>query len=68
MKILKRNPGEIQDGGLENSVAQISAYIHIIATKFQRLHPCFRGQATWIDYWEYCPMYMGMLEIKDGGH
>jgi len=26
----------------------------MIATKFQRLYPCFRGQATRIDYWEYC--------------
>jgi len=24
--------------------------------KFQRLHPCFWGQATSMDYWEYCPM------------
>jgi len=24
----------------------------MIATKFQRLHPCFRVQATRIDYWE----------------
>jgi len=29
---------------------------HWIATKFQRLRPCFLGPATRIDYWKYCPM------------
>jgi len=35
----------------------------MIATKFQRLHPCFRSQATRIDYCEYCPM-SGIVEIQ----
>jgi len=33
-----------------------SQLVYMIATKFQRLHPCFRGPATRIGYWEYRPM------------
>jgi len=44
---------------------RISQLVYMIATTFQRLHPCFRGQATRIDYWNLC---MGMSSIKEGGH
>jgi len=36
--------------------AQIEQYDICQTTKFQRLHTCFLGQTTRIDYWEYCPM------------
>jgi len=65
LRVSKRK-SEIQDGGFENSVAQnnLSLSLHMIATKFQRLRLCFRGQAVRTDNWEYC---LGLLEIKNGG-
>jgi len=35
-----------------------------MATKFQRLHPCFRGQTTGIDYWAYFPMSWYVLNQR----
>jgi len=49
----------IKDGGHYPEVDRIlrlSQLVYVIATKFQRLHPYFRGQTTDLDYWEYCPM------------
>jgi len=40
----------------------------MIPTKFQRLRPCFLGQTTGIDYWEYTVLCLGMSSNKDGGH
>jgi len=37
-------------------ILRISQLVYMIATTFQRLHPCFRAQATRKDYWKYCPM------------
>jgi len=53
---VSKRKSEIQEGGFQNSVAQISAYTHdrnVIPTAAL----CFWGQVTRIDYWEYCPMY-----------
>jgi len=50
---------EITNGGHKpevNRTYRISLILYMIATKFQQLHPCFRDQATQIDYWEYYPM------------
>jgi len=54
---------EMQDGGLKIQLHKSQ----LIATKFQRLHLCFRDQATRINYWNTVSC-LGMLEIKDGGH
>jgi len=34
----------------------LTKLLYMIATKFQRLTPCFLGKVTQIDSWEYCPM------------
>jgi len=63
LRVNKRK-SEIQDGGFENLVAQISADTH----DRNEIPTATRDQATLgIDYWEYGSMY-DMLEIKDGGH
>ena len=34
---------------------RISQLVYTIATKFQRLYPCFQGRSTQPDYCGYCP-------------
>jgi len=34
---------------------RVSQLVYMIAAKFQRLHPCFQGQAIQMNCWE--PMY-----------
>ena len=44
---------KIKDGGVQPKVdmtKRIYQLVYIIATKFQRLYPCFRGRATRFDY------------------
>jgi len=50
---------KIKDGGHlpeVNGILHISPLLYMIATKFQRLHPCVWDQATRVAYWKYCPI------------
>jgi len=40
----------------EKTKLNVAQFLHTIATKFQRLYPCFRGRASRLDYSEECSM------------
>jgi len=62
---VSQRKSEIQDGGFEIQLHK-SQLIHMIATKFLRLHLYLCKQATRRDY-RNTVLCLGMLKIKDGG-
>jgi len=65
--VISKRKSEIRGAVLKIQLHK-SQLIHMIATKFQRLHQCFRDQAIYIWTKGNTVPCLGMLEIKDGGH
>jgi len=69
---LNERKWNIQDGGLKPEVdtaKRLLPFPHLIATRFQRLYLCFRGQPYPWDIYLYCTTKLGgnrKCKIQDG--